>query len=375
MSVSIRPWRGDTTGKVWEVDIRLELQDGTELRQRRRAPVSSKSGARRWGRDRERELMVQPQVKPRKEVPTLLEFAPRFIEEYVIANRQKPSEVESKKSRLRLHLMPHLGLKRLDAIRNEDVQRLKSRLGKYAPKTVNNVLTVLNRLLSIAVEWEVIDQMPCTIRHLKVVHKEAAFHDFAEYERLIDAAGTVGDEARLVVLLGGDAGLRRGEILALRWCDLDFERRHLNVSHSDWRGQISVPKGGRARRVPLTERLLASLQHYRHLRGSLVICEDNGEPLTKDVVQCLVKRAARLANLRETGIHILRHTFCSHLAMKGAPARAIQELAGHADLSTTQRYMHLSPRAVEDAIRLLEQPAPAQVFGEILEKGQSANRK
>jgi integrase len=54
------------------------------------------------------------------------------------------------------------------------------------------------------------------------------------------------------------------------------------------------------------------------------------------------------------GVHILRHTFCSHLAMKGAPARAIQELAGHADLSTTQRYMHLNPAVTEDAIRLLE---------------------
>ena len=50
----------------------------------------------------------------------------------------------------------------------------------------------------------------------------------------------------------------------------------------------------------------------------------------------------------------LRHTFCSHLAMRGAPARAIQELAGHQDLGTTQRYMHLSPAALDGAIRLLE---------------------
>ena len=54
--------------------------------------------------------------------------------------------------------------------------------------------------------------------------------------------------------------------------------------------------------------------------------------------------------------HILRHTFCSHLAMRGAPARAIQASAGHQDLSTTQRYMHVSPAVVEDAIRLLDQP-------------------
>ena len=54
------------------------------------------------------------------------------------------------------------------------------------------------------------------------------------------------------------------------------------------------------------------------------------------------------------GIHILRHSFCSHLAMRGAPARAIQELAGHQDLATTQRYMHLSPAALDAAIRLLE---------------------
>jgi site-specific recombinase XerD len=79
----------------------------------------------------------------------------------------------------------------------------------------------------------------------------------------------------------------------------------------------------------------------------------DGRSVTQKVVQVAVRRAARRANVKP-GIHILRHTFCSHLAMRGAPARAIQELAGHQDFGTTQRYMHLSPAAIDAAIRLLE---------------------
>jgi integrase len=84
--------------------------------------------------------------------------------------------------------------------------------------------------------------------------------------------------------------------------------------------------------------------------------------------------AAKRAHIGVAGVHRLRHTFCSHLAMRGAPARAIQELAGHQDLVTTQRYMHLSPAAIESAIRLLEQPRPREVGcgrGDILETADS----
>ena len=86
-------------------------------------------------------------------------------------------------------------------------------------------------------------------------------------------------------------------------------------------------------RMPLTLRLTAALRQHRHLKGSRVLCSGDGKPLTQHLVQHHVARAARRANLR-VGVHELRHTFCSHLAMRGAGARAIQELAGHQDLST-----------------------------------------
>jgi integrase len=91
-------------------------------------------------------------------------------------------------------------------------------------------------------------------------------------------------------------------------------------------------QGGRLRYVPLTKRLVDALREHRHPRGPLVLYRDDGRPLTERVVQEFVARVARRANLRTTGPHMLRHTFCSHLAMRGAPARAIQELAGHREL-------------------------------------------
>jgi site-specific recombinase XerD len=141
---------------------------------------------------------------------------------------------------------------------------------------------------------------------------------------------------------------------ALEWTDVNFTKRQLCVERNDWRGHVSSTKGGRLRYVPLTRRLASALQGHRHLRGARVLCLDDGTPMPEHTVTDLLQKVARRANLRNNGAHILRHTFCSHLAMRGAPARAIQELAGHRDLATTQRHMHLSPNAIDDAIRLLD---------------------
>ncbi len=340
------------TGR-WEVDIRVILPDGSRHRKRTRVALSSKTAARRWGEQRERVLISHGVAKTeQEEVPTLAQFAPRFVEGYARANRQKPSGVAAKETILRVHLIPLLGETKLDAISTESVQRLKTQLRDRAPKTVNNVLAVLRRLLSVAVEWGVITTMPCTVRHVKASSPVMAFHDFAAYERLVVEALKMDRSAHLVVLLGGQAGLRCGEMMALEWSDVDFQQRQLRVCRSVWKAHVTSTKGERVRYVPLTRRLEVALQQHRHLRSPRVL-ENRGKPLTQKMVQNLVKWAARRAGVSH-GVHILRHTFCSHLAMRGAPVRAIQDVTGHANLSTTQRYMHLSPAAKEAAIRLLD---------------------
>jgi integrase len=215
------------------VDINVLLATGTRHRERRKLSASySKTTAREWVERRERELLLTG-PKVRKEVPTLEAFAPRFIEGYARANRQKPSGVAAKESILRLHLIPELGSRTLDTISNEQVQRLKLRLHDKSPKTINNVLTVLNVLLKQAVEWGVLDKMPCSIRLVRVLRTDAAFHDFDDYERLLKAAQTIDPRSYLIALLGGEAGLRAGEIVALEWADVDLERRQIRVRHSD----------------------------------------------------------------------------------------------------------------------------------------------
>src|SRR5215471_4218136 len=129
MSVTVRPYRRGG----WEVDIAFQLPDGSRDRKRYRAPVRSRSGAQRWGEDRERHLLQHGRPQPKKEVPTIGEFKDRFLDGYARANRQKPSGIAAKETILDVHLVPRLGTKRLDAITNEDIQRLKHHLRDRAP--------------------------------------------------------------------------------------------------------------------------------------------------------------------------------------------------------------------------------------------------
>jgi integrase len=238
MSVTLRPYRRGG----WEVDITIRLPDGSQYRERKRASRFSKSAAHRWAQDRERNLLQHGPPTATKEVPTFEAFAPRFVDGHARVNRHKPSAIASIESILKWHLVPTLGPKRLHAITNEQVQRLKLALADRAPKTVNNVLTVLSTLLKKAVEWGELERRPCAIKLLPNPKKTMGFHDFDQYERLLGVARKRDRQAYVMVLLVGDAGLRLGEIISLEWRDIDLAARRLTVQRSDWLGHVTVPK-------------------------------------------------------------------------------------------------------------------------------------
>jgi integrase len=94
-------------------------------------------------------------------------------------------------------------------------------------------------------------------------------------------------------------------------------------------------------------------QGASHLKSELVFCHADGRPFTQSAIEAALRFTCKHSGLRPIGSHFLRHTFCSHLAMRGAAPKAIQELAGHSTPSMTLRYMHLAPSALREAIGLL----------------------
>lgn len=306
-------------------------------------------------RNQESQGTEKPEKK--EEIPTFEEFAADFL--VVCEAKNKLSEVDSKEMILRVHLTPFFGKLRLDEITYAKIQdytaRKATRPGKgrkkpLAKKSVNNHLTVLRRLLVVAKKRGLIAVVP-EIEWLQAPKPAFDFLTFEEADRLV--AGADGEWATMI-LVGLRTGLRQGELLALRWQDVDLKSGLLCVRQSVTRGRVTVPKSGKGREVALGDGVLAALKGQRHLRGELVFCTSSGRMLRRAECRRPLMYACRKAGLRQVGWHVLRHTFASHLAMRGVPLKAVQELLGHATIEMTMRYSHLSPHVAREAVKLLD---------------------
>lgn len=343
-------------GDKWRYRKWIQLKDGTRQRISGTPSINTKSAAEAAERTHiERALAGESSAK---EVPTLGEFAPKFLA--IAALRNKPSEVQSKEQILRKHLVPAFGHLRLDAIDFAMIQDYASakavddpvaKLKKLANKSINNHLAVLRRLFAVAKKRGLIAGIP-EFEWLDEPKPPFDFLDFEEADRLIAKANEPEWATMIVVAL--KTGLRIGELMALRWEDVDLVKGLLTVRRSVTRGIIGTPKSGKERSVPLGDMALAALKAHRHLRGELVFCDMKGGILRWAKCEWPLDRACRRAGLRLISWHVLRHSFASHLVMRGAPLRVVQELLGHSDMTMTLRYAHLSPSVPREAVMLLD---------------------
>ena len=119
-------------------------------------------------------------------------------------------------------------------------------------------------------------------------------------------------------------------------------------------GHVGTPKSGKPREIPLGDEVRAALKAHRHLRGPLVFCDLDGRVLTEGETRGPLWRACKRAGLRPITWHVARHTFASHLVMRGGTMSAVQELLGHSTILMTMRYAHLGPEVVRETVRLLD---------------------
>jgi integrase len=333
----------------WMIEVVWRTPGKPERRVRRVSPSQTKAGATTY------ELQVRAALLAGtfEAEATVAPLLDAFVVEYLraAATNNKPSTVDSKRAIFERHLLPVLGRQRLDAIGVREIESLKADLAqRLSPKTINNCLTVLRHALATAVQWKLIATVPA-VQWLRVPEQDFRFLDFDEAQRLV-AAAQGADRTMVVVAL--NTGMRLGEMLALRWSDIDLKAGRLVVRRAVARGIVGTPKSGRSREIPLNDTVTRALEQHRHLRGPLVFCTDDGRMLTKNEAKAPLARARRRSGIVELGWHDLRHTFASHLVMRGVPLKAVQELLGHATIEMTMRYAHLAPATKSDAVRVLD---------------------
>jgi integrase len=287
----------------------------------------------------------------------------RYVEQ---ERRVKPSTRREYGSAVEAHLRPAFGHLRLRDLTPAHVEEWKARLlaSGLSPRTVNKLLTNLHGVLERARRRYALGSNPVddVERLPERYNGDLAFYSPEEVMALVRAADSDRDAA--IFLTASFTGLRRGELVALRWRDVDFEAEAIRVRASFTHGELTTPKWGKVRSVPMVPEVAGALARLAPNPGDdeLVFPGERGEYLDGSALRRRYDAALERAHLRRLRFHDLRHTFGS-LAINRASIVEVQEWMGHADIETTKRYLHYKSRG--DAARSLapafqvEEPAEA----------------
>lgn len=277
---------------------------------------------------------------------TFAEVASRYLQ-YQKA-RLTPKAYEREQSIIDTHLKPFFNCP-LASIRRQDAQRyITQRSGKASPYSIQKELNVLKHLLRLAVEWELIPFTPAQgIKSPRVPAGRVRYLQPTELRAIVAACP---EWLRPVVALAVLTGMRRGEILGLRWLDVDLAQ-----------GRVMLPqtKNGEGRIVYLNEGAQAVLSAIPRPAEASVISKIFGD-LTPDQVSVTFRRRCRDLKILDFRFHDLRHTAASWLRMSGADIHTVAQLLGHKDLRMAARYQHLSPAYLANAVSKLD-----VVFGDL----------
>jgi len=353
--------KGGGTQERYRVDVDMELPTGDRVRVKKVSPVSNRRGAEQYERELRQELLDHR--GPRKEVPTFevwfwgpdaeaKEPTGRFWMEWVISRRTKASEMGAKIGIYRVHLRPAFGHLALDAIGPAQVAGFRAKLvqstvrgaGKtpLADKTINNILAVLSKTLRYAEEARVIAQAP-RVALLRVERPEIECWSFEEYGRVLAAARAYSAMWYVAVLLAGDAGMRVGEVKALRWReDVDLVAGTLTINQQVRLGIVGTPKGRTRRTVPMTPRLLEALRALQVVRTGRVVRNGDGSEPSDEQAKWALDSIYRKAALPSDGWHRLRHSFGTHAALLGVNPWKLQAWLGHKRIDETMLYVHVA---------------------------------
>ncbi len=387
--------RGRGTGHLYEkwgsYYGRWRTLDGRFLN-RRVGPVRTSGESDGLTRSQaEREFRRIQDAEERRPRPVRGAVVPT-VDEIVDSLRQKlrlsgarPSYLEGCESMQRVHISPQFGGSPITDVDTAQIEALAGAMLKngLAPKTVRNVMTFLHSVFEHAVDRGVISENPVRRatrpgrRRQGDTNPDLQFLTIEELDAVIRAIpdevvkrtpaptrrgrkgpapppppDVLGPVLRVVVLTAAMTGLRQGELLGLRWRDVDWSAQRIRVRNTFVRGEHSA--AGKSdlstrRSVPMTDRLAGELDRWS--RRSFYSGDDElvfahlqtGNPLDRSKVTRRFQEACRTAGVRAIRFHDLRHTFATRLAASGQPMRTIQEFLGHADSKTTQIYAHYAP--------------------------------
>ena len=320
-------------GKKWYVDY-------TYRRKRYRKAVSRSKREAEWAlHDIELKIVRREHLGVVERKNILFEDC---VEKYLVYSQANKSEKSYKRDDviLKLNLAPEFTGKYLDEITAECIERYKiARLHEVKPATVNRELACLRHMLNKAIEWGYLMDNP--MKNVAPMKTEPERVRYLELDEIQGLLAVCTEHLRPIVLCALHTGMRKGEILNLKWSDIDLDQKTLTLEKT---------KTNRRRTIPLSGILLQEVKRLPK-RSKYVFPNQNGNPFTdiKRSFHTALKRAC-IENFR---FHDLRHTFASHLVMSGHNIRVVQQLLGHADIKTTTRYSHLSKQHLEEAVNCL----------------------